>query len=204
MKIMVIDDHALCREALAKTLRSLGDDIEVCVAESAEAGLACTGRCGDVDLVLLDLKRLGPSWFDGLRAFRQRFPESPVVVITALEDPENVQRVLGHGAQGYIHKSSSPDTVLATLRQVLGGEVGIAAPWTLELPPPVPSSVLALTPRQREILVLLCDGLSNKEIARELAMSDNTVRVHLAAVFRTLGVATRTQAALLARQAGLA
>lgn len=208
MKIMVIDDHALFREGLAQILLRLVDDIEIYQADSAEDGMYSTAAYGDVDLVLMDINLPGISGIEGLQVFRRCFPDCPVVMLAGSDDHEPLRQCIEHGAQGYIHKSASANLMLAALRKVLDGDIGICPPPSGDVPPEwanatATATVVALTPRQIEVLSRLCRGSTNKEIARDLGMSDNTVRVHLAVIFRTLGAKTRTQAAMLARQQGL-
>ena len=123
----------------------------------------------------------------------------PVLVLSASEDAGDAQRVLSHGAHGYCVKSASHETLTAALQQVLRGEVYLPPMlWQARPPPPGP-----LTERQLEVLHRLAEGLPNKRIAAELGVAEQTVKVHVGAIFRALGVANRTQAARAARAAGL-
>ena len=203
MKILVIDDHALFREGLVQLLTWLDDDVELIQAESFEAGLERACACADFDLVLIDINLPGLSGLEGLQVFRRRFPDYPVVVLTGSDSGESMRESFSLGAQGYIHKSASADAMLDALRKVLAGEIGLCPPPTAGLSTLAPQTPpRLLTPRQSEVLALLCTGRSDKEISSELALSDNAVRVHLAAIFRMLGAKTRAQAAMLARQEG--
>ncbi len=202
MKILLVDDHPLFREGVAQTLRTLDEAALIYQASRCEEALERLGREPDMDLVLLDLLLPGMDGMDGLLRFRQTFPTLPVVILSASEDRRSVQAALERGAQGYIPKSTPPRIMMQAIRLVLEGGV-----YT----PPGPSGTSGdneaapgrLTPRQREVLALLIEGKSNKEIARLLALSDNTVRVHAAAIFKTLDVRNRTEAAFAARRLGL-
>lgn len=194
MRILVIDDHALFREGLRLMLRRLGPDVSVLEAGSCTEGLAQSAV--DVDLILLDLQLPGGNGAGSVALFRERWPEADIIILSGTDDAQLVSTAQAAGARGFIHKSSTPDQMLQALRQAM--EPRLRRPADCE-----PGASPPLTPRQREVLVQLCEGLSNKEIARHLQMSDNTVRVHLYEVFRLLGVKTRTQAALLARNLGL-
>jgi DNA-binding NarL/FixJ family response regulator len=206
MDILIVDDHALFREGLKSLLARLDDQVTSHEAGSIEAGLALSQQHHDFDLVLLDLNLPGLNGLDGLKLFRQRFPASPLVILSGVDDEATVKAALSQGAQGFIAKSTSADTLLADLRRVLAGE-----PCRPRLRPvadfgsteTLAASALHMTPRQIDVLTHLCRGRSNKAIARDLGMSDNTVRTHLAVIFKELGARSRTEVAFLARQKGL-
>lgn len=197
MKILVIDDHALFREGLRLMLRRLGADVTVLEAGNCAEGLALTQSVLDIDLILLDLQLPGVSDASSVSTFRGQWPDANIIILSGTDDEKLVSSARAAGARGFIHKSCTPDQMLLALRQAL--ELHAASTPTGN----DPETRLSLTPRQREVLTQLCEGMSNKEIARHLQMSDNTVRVHLYEVFRLLGVKTRTQAALLARTLGI-
>lgn len=207
MDILIVDDHALFRDGLKSLLVRLDDQVTSHEAGSIEAGLALGQQHHDFDLILLDLNLPGLNGLDGLKLFRQRFPASPLVILSGVDDEATVTTALQHGAQGFIAKSTSADTMLADLRRVLAGEP--CRPGQ----PPVPGirsgsetlaqSAVHMTPRQIDVLHHLCQGHSNKAIARDLGMSDNTVRTHLAVIFKELGARSRTEVVFLARQKGL-
>lgn len=200
MNILLVDDHALFREGFKLLLGRLWTDApRVVEAGSAEAGLAAAEE-QDFDLVFLDFGLPGLDGLDGLRAFRKRCPETCLVVLSAVDGAEVVRQALLYGAQGYIPKATSPEAMQEALRQILDGKVyappsaGPAGGERLDQ---------ALTARQVEVLAELCAGRSNREIAEQLGMSENTVRVHVSALFRQLGVRSRTEAVLLAKRKGL-
>lgn len=207
MDILIVDDHALFREGLKSLLARLDDQVTSHEAGSIEAGLALGQQHHDFDLVLLDLNLPGLNGLDGLKLFRQRFPASPLVILSGVDDEATVTAALNHGAQGFIAKSTNAGTLLADLRRVLAGE-----PCRPSLHPvdglrgsteALADSAIHMTPRQIDVLTHLCRGHSNKVIARDLGMSDNTVRTHLAVIFKELGARSRTEVAFLARKKGL-
>jgi DNA-binding NarL/FixJ family response regulator len=160
--------------------------------------------------VFLDLQMPGTDGMSAVPEFGRRRPELPVIVLSSSEDPQDVRRALGLGALGYVPKSALPQTLLSALRLVLAGDVYVP-PLMLDATtrgaPPEPASDAgrqgALTDRQLEVLRLLSDGLSNKEIGRVLNLSDKTVKAHITVIFKALDVVNRTQAASAARRAEL-
>lgn len=205
MRILVADDHALVREGLVHTLQELDPAAEIIEADSAAAvHAALTGSAG-FDLALLDLFMPGVEGFDLFAAVCDRFPELPVVVLSASEEPAHVRKAIDCGASGYVPKSSGREVMLNALRLVLAGGLYLP-PATLsggadEAPAAAARLLLgSLTPRQREVLRLLGAGLSNKEIARQLGLSENTVKIHVTAILRSLQVSNRTAAVVLARE----
>jgi DNA-binding NarL/FixJ family response regulator len=181
--------------------------VNVFEAGSVEAGLAMGLQQDEYSLVLLDLNLPGMNGLDGLKTYRQRFPTSPLVVLSGVDDKATVESALRHGAQGFISKSVSAEAMLRDLRSVLDGE-GCWPGWEPSQPAAAASEHLVkssvhLTLRQIEVLVRLCEGQSNKEIGRDLGMSDNTVSTHIVAIFRTLGAHSRTEVAHIARKKGL-
>ncbi|OLU12329.1 MULTISPECIES: response regulator transcription factor ErdR [unclassified Pseudomonas] len=205
-EILIADDHPLFRSALQQALTmGLGSGVrlvEVASIAELEARLA---EKTDWDLVLLDLNMPGAYGFSGLVLLRGQYPQIPVVMISAQEDAAVVVRSREFGASGFIPKSSSLEVIQQAVRQVLEGEVW----WppqseeaiSLSSEAKAASAGLAsLTPQQFRVLTMVCEGLLNKQIAYELSVSEATVKAHVTAIFRKLGVRTRTQAALLLQQ----
>ena len=206
LKILIVDDHALFREGLKLLLTRLEQAADILEAGSAEAGLVYADRHAEVDLVLLDINLPGSHGLDSLRLFSSNFPGSAIVLLSGVDAPTLIRDGLASGARGFIHKSVTADEMLAAVSSVLAGEHCCAVSGDLLALPTATDangSALQLTPRQKEVLQRLCEGLSNKEIGRELDMSDNTVRVHVSGIFRILGVRSRTEAAMLAHRNGL-
>lgn len=207
MQILIVDDHALVREGMKLLLVRLDPGARLIEASSVEAALSCGEGHGEFDLILLDLNLPGMRGHDGVRLMRQRFPTSPIVVLTGVESAEAVRDCMKQGAQAYIPKSASSETLLDSLREVLGGGQHFPAAGRQAGKPgrgaQFSSSPWKLTLRQIDVLILVSRGQSNKEIARALGMSDNTVRAHLAAIFREMGARSRTEVAALAHKQGI-
>lgn len=207
MKILLADDHALVREGLRHVLCRLDGEIGIIEAADCHEALQIAQRHIDFDIVLLDVAMPGMNRLEGLMRLRERLPSTPIVMLSALEDAELVRDALQRGAQGFVTKSSTGNVMLGALRLVLAGGI--------YLPPSLLSHVpdnhsnwqnfgngFGLTPRQREVLALIVEGKTNKEIGRTLSMSETTVRTHVTAIFRTLNVSNRTQASHIAAKHG--
>jgi DNA-binding NarL/FixJ family response regulator len=205
-EILIADDHPLFRSALHQALTlGLGPDARLVEAESIASLEKRLTEKSDWDLVLLDLNMPGAYGFSGLVLLRGQYPQVPVVMVSAQEEAAVVVKSKEFGASGFIPKSSSLETIQQAVRTVLDGDV-----WW---PPQVNESVrvsdearaaseglASLTPQQFRVLTMVCEGLLNKQIAYELNVSEATIKAHVTAIFRKLGVRTRTQAALLLQQ----
>ena len=206
MRILLADDHDLFRAGLGMVLQGLGDVVEVTQADSLSAAIDCVDQMPELDLALLDLNMPAMNGMTGLRQFRQQFPLIPVVIISGSDSPADAQQALDAGASGYIHKSSPPQVVLSALQLVLAGGVYVP-PQALRrddeapaaLPPMHKGKLGGLTARQIDVLRLLAAGKPNKLIARELGLSEGTVKIHLSTIFRVLDVNNRTEAVLAAQ-----
>ena len=216
--ILVIDDHPLYRDALARLLPQIFAGAVVAQAKDCAAAFACLRQSPPYDLALLDLKMPGLHGHSALAHLRREFPALKVVIVSASEDQREAQRCITAGASGFIPKSARTEVLAAALCLIDDG--GIYLPSSLSSLSPAaadePSDMLpraarravntidnTLTPRELEVLRLLCEGHSNKDIARRLGIAEPTVRAHLSAVFRALGVVNRTQAAREAGRRGL-
>lgn len=209
-KLLIADDHPLIREALTDTFLALGEAYSVSAVPDGTGLLAALSSQPDTALVLLDLFMPGPDGFELLAGIRQSFPDVKVVVLTASENPEDLHTAIQLGAAGYVLKSEPSTELIAVVRQVLDGKKSfpgaMAGPEKASISDPDGQDTAAsipLTDRQMEVLKLIAEGFSNKEIARRLELSENTVKIHVSAVFRGLGVHNRTQAAVSARQRGV-
>jgi len=216
LKVLVIDDHPLVQEGVAAALESLGHEVNVISAADCEQGLAAAAANPNIDLVLLDLALPGLSGLGVIGALHQRFPSLPVVVLSALEDAENVRSAIGAGAMGFVPKSAQTHVLIEVLQQVLEGNVSVpsslggvnASPGVAAATPGAVGAasepdVAAMTVRQLEVLSRLCQGKTNKQIAMDLGLSEKTVKAHVTAIFKILGVVNRTQAVLVARRIGM-
>lgn len=214
LKLLVVEDHALVREGLARLLLQLEDGVVVSERADFESALALLDAEQDFDLVLLDLALPGIDGFAGLDILRKRYPAIPVAVVSAFDDLPTVTRVMNHGASGFIPKAFAGDDLLNAVREVLAGN--IFHPGTTQhqakiddaapLPPQkgsVSPSEIGLTDRQAQVLALMVRGLSNRDIAQQLDLSEGTVKIHATAVFKALGVSSRTQALVAVARYGV-
>ncbi|MCA1979877.1 MAG: response regulator transcription factor [Thiobacillus sp.] len=201
MKTLLADDHPLMREGVRQVLAQLEPGIEIVDAHDYPSLFAQTALHADLDLALVDLNMPGLVGLQGITQFRHRFPDIPLVVLSASESPHDIRSALEAGALGYISKSAPTETMLAALRQVLAGDLYVPdclAEHADAADTPatdVNATALAgLTARQREVARLLGHGFTNKAIGSMLGMTETTVKVHVTAIFRALGVGNRTEA----------
>jgi DNA-binding NarL/FixJ family response regulator len=203
LTILLADDHALFRAGMRHVLRELHDAVVILEAKDGAEAAALVARDPRLDLVLLDLAMPHMDGLGGLAALRQRAPGVPIVILSASESTHDMRAALDAGAMGFIPKSSHAEVVLGALRLVLAGGVYVPpemihASVSTATTPTAGSETLALTPRQVDILKLLGQGKSNKEIAQTLALTEGTVKQHVSDVLNALNVSNRTQAALVA------
>ena len=209
MKILIADDHDLFRAGFGMVLNELAADTQLLHAANLTEAMQCAQTEPDLDLALLDLNMPAMRGVVGLKQFRAQFPEVPVVIVSGSDDISDVQQMLSTGAAGYIHKSTAPNIMLSALRLVLAGGVYVP-PHAMQREPVKAAAAQGsmvweskLTARQMEVLRLLALGKPNKLIARELDLSEGTVKIHLSAIFRILDVNNRTEAVLAAQQLSL-
>ena len=220
MKLLVADDHALLREGLKQLLQVLSDDIVIYEAQDGKEVLKLLERIPQIDALLLDLFMPDMDGFVLLNRICNAYPDIPIVVLSVSTNPVHIRKVIDCGGSGFIPKSTRPEVIVSAIRLVLSGGVYIP-PNSLN---PVQTeqqqnrfadeseySILpdldlieGLTDRQREVLVLLGQGKSNKAIAQQLRLSENTIKIHVTAILKTLGVRNRTQAVLAAQKYGVA
>lgn len=204
MKTLLADDHPLMREGVRQVLAQLEPAIEIIDAHDYPSLFAQTALHADLDLALVDLNMPGFVGMQGITQYRHRFPDIPLVVLSASESPHDIRSALEAGALGYIPKAASTAVMLAALRQVLAGDIYVPACLGdshagLHSVAPADFAALqhsGLTARQMEVARLLAQGCANKAIAGMLAMSEGTVKVHIAAIFRAFGATNRTEAVL--------
>lgn len=219
MKILVVDDHPLIRAAVRNVLTQIETGVAVHEAQNCTAALALVDAHPDFSLVLLDLHLPGMGGLDALSILRERFPEIPVVVLSAADDRDSVLQALDRGAMGFIPKSSSNDVMVNALRLVFAGGIYLppevlatsaagtaraASPYTSPTAGPATTPAgLGLTGRQAQVLALMVQGKPNKLICRELGLAESTVKIHITAILKTLKVNNRTQAVIAAGRLGL-
>ena len=210
LRIIVADEHPLIRIGLQEFLTRLSDEVEILEAKSLEDALETLDREGPFDLIITDLLVQAMKGFDGLRQLHQKAPDIPVVVLSVKDSAHDVRSAIEAGAMGFIPKTSSPEVMVNALKLVLSGGV--------YLPPNVlrgesgrttaslggegggEAALSHLTPRQREVLALLAQGKTNKQIANELGLAAGTVKVHMSRILKALNVHNRTQAVIAASQ----
>jgi two-component system, NarL family, nitrate/nitrite response regulator NarL len=206
VKLLIIDDHPLFRDGLASLLRQASAETTVTQASSTEDALNLADE-QIFDAVFMDLMMPGLSGESAVREFARRHPDLPVIVLSSSENASDVRRVLNAGASGYIPKSATAQTVVSALKLVLSGNIYVppllvTAAQSADRAAHGPRSIAQLTERQVDVLRYLKDGLTNKEISANLGIAEKTVKVHIAAIFKTLNVVNRTQAAKFLHESG--
>ncbi len=212
MRIMIVDDHALVRRGMAYVVREGFPDAEVVEAAGAEEALRLM-REDPVDIALVDVRMPDLDGLELLRAMKAEWPDVPVVMLSSFENSLYVRRALAEGAAGYMLKDATPEDLSQAIRVALSGSGNVLSPRVIQnLFEDVDGSGAGegprrsefnLTQREQDILALLAEGRSNREIAQRLYLSEKTVKAHLAAIFRKLGVTNRTQAAMAAVHMGI-
>ncbi|NMG64599.1 response regulator [Azoarcus indigens] len=204
-KILIVEDHALVREAMAQSLGRLEPGIECVEAKGADEALAQLEKGSDWDLAIIDLMLPDMNGFSLLAVLAKRFPDVPAIVVSAMDDEASVRRAIKGGASGFVSKASSGETLLQAVRVVLDGGVhtpdaGSGAAGKRSGAPV--SERFGLTAAQTRVLELLAQGKTNREIADLLGLSEGTVKVHMSAIFRALGVSNRAQALVVIARHG--
>jgi DNA-binding NarL/FixJ family response regulator len=203
-EVLIADDHPLFRDALRRAVVQAIPDAALREADSVVALHASVDAHPDTELLLLDLHMPGASGFSALVHIRGQHPGLPIIVVSAHEEASVIRRAIAHGASGYIPKSAPVETIVDAVRKVLDGDIWIPLSVrnsTALLKPEeanVAALVAELTPQQFRVLNMISEGLLNKQIAWELGVSEATVKAHMTAIMRKLGVSNRTQVALLA------
>ncbi|MBU2895326.1 response regulator [Vibrio hepatarius] len=199
--IVIADDHPLFRNALFQSVHMAISRANLVEADSLNGLLAVLNNGQDPDLLLLDLKMPGANGLSGLIQLRAEYPDLPIVVISASEEPSVITQVKSHGAFGFIPKSSDMRELIKALTQVLNGEPFFPEGTTdTVFSSELTNKIATLTPQQNKVLTMLSDGLLNKQIAYELNVSEATIKAHMTAIFRKLNVKNRTQAVILLQQ----
>ena len=202
-RVLIADDHPLMVGGLRQAVLAAAPDAEIAVAHDFDSMVAALDASPDTDLILLDLTMPGVRGFSGLLFLRSARPSIPVIVVSGNEERAVIRHCMEFGAAGFIPKTHSLDTMRGAIAKVLEG--GRWTPPDFD-PSPAPngeSSAMArrlasLTPQQIRVLMMLSQGLLNKQIAYELGVSEATVKAHVSAIFQKLGVESRTQAVILA------
>jgi DNA-binding NarL/FixJ family response regulator len=203
MRVLVADDHPLYREAVARQIMRLLPDATVEEAASMDAALA-SAETTRPSLFVFDYYMPGMS-AEAIARLVETFGDVPILVLSGGASPAEVQAVLQAGARGFLPKTATPEQFNHTIHLMLAGGTSVPAEMLLpaaSVPDGAPPWLAALTPREAEVLRATARGLSNKEIARELDLAEVTIKLHLSAIFRKMGVRSRTEAAMLAAKTG--
>lgn len=202
-RILIADDHPLVRGALKEAVSGAVKGAQIGEAGDLQQLVGLLAEDGDADLVLLDLSMPGVRGFSGLMYLRAQHPGVPVVVVSGNEDRDVIRRCIDFGASGFIPKTTGVEAMRAAIRAVLEG--GHWTPPDVDLTRPADKEtadivrrLAALTPQQVRVLMMLSEGLLNKQIAYELSVSEATVKAHVSAILQKLGVESRTQAVIAA------
>lgn len=202
--ILIAGDHPLVQAALRGALQQVLPGLSVREATTMEAAVDEISKAPqDVDLVLLDLNMPGSAGFTGLLLLQASFRAVPVAILSAQQDPATIRKAIAYGASGYIPKNSCLPEIAGAIERILAGELWVPDGISLARCPEdkkdfdVARRLSALSPRQQRILTRLVEGKLNKQIAADLDIAEQTVKVHVSAILRKLDVLTRTQAAIL-------
>ena len=201
--LVIADDHPLFRDALRQAVKSVVASAVVSEAGSFDDLTALLERDSDVDLILLDLTMPGISGFSGLIYLRAQFPAIPVVIVSASDDAGTIRRSLDFGASGFIPKRFGVETLRDAIMKVMEGDVWVPPDTDLSSADDpdmarLRDRLVTLTPQQVRVLMMLSEGLLNKQIAYELGVSEATIKAHVSAILQKLGVESRTQAVIMA------
>jgi len=218
MRILIVDDHALVRRGMGYVVKEGFPDAEVVEAEGAATALEAM-RKAPADLALVDVRMPDLDGLELLRSMKAEWPDVPVIMLSTYENAPYVKRALSDGAAGYLLKDATPEDLGQAINVAISGGGNVLSPRVIQnLFEDVESSgeslangghgrqrrtEFNLTNREHDILALLAEGRSNRSIAQNLYLSEKTVKAHLAAIFRKLGVTNRTQAAMMAVQLGV-
>lgn len=192
--ILLIDDHPMFRAGLGMVINRTMPEAGIYQAASVDEALSTAPD--SIHLVLLDIKLNGSSGLEGIGVIKRQWPAVPILMLSSHDEPETTRLALARGATAFVSKAEAPEIIIDTIAQLLRGEQPQANPVASQ-------NNKHLTPRQREVLELLHHGLTNKVIARKLAVSDNTVRRHMQEILKYFEVATRAEAVFAARQRAL-
>ena len=211
MKVMIVDDHALVRRGMSYVVRECFPDADVQEAGSSNDAIAVMDKKG-VDIALVDVRMPDFDGLELLRTLKEKWPEVPVIMLSTYDQALYVKRALADGASGYMLKDATPDDLGQAIRVAMSGSGNVLSPRVIqnlfeeadgEGESAQRHPEFSLTHRERDILGLLSEGRSNRDIAQSLYLSEKTVKAHLAAIFRKLGVVNRTQAAMAAVAMGI-
>ena len=213
MKILIVDDHALVRRGMGHVVRECFKEAEIVEAANATEAMVAMGASA-VDVALVDVRMPDSDGLELLHEMKAGWPEVPVIMLTSFDHAHYVRRALAEGAAGYMLKDATPEDLEQAIKVAISGGGNVLSPRVIQNlfeamdgpgengeTPHRPNA--SLTQRETDILALLAQGMSNRDISRALFLSEKTVKAHLAAIFRKLGVTNRTQAAMAAVSMGI-
>jgi len=216
VKVLIVDDHSLVRRGMGHVVRESFADAEVVEAGNASEAIALMASTPGVDVALVDVRMPDADGLDLLHDMKERWPDVPVIMLTSFDHAHYVRRALAEGAAGYMLKDATPEDLEQAIKVAMSGGGNVLSPRVIQnlfegtnggtagdsgdAPRRTTGS---LTQRETDILALLAEGKSNRDISRALFLSEKTVKAHLAAVFRKLSVTNRTQAAMAAVSMGI-
>lgn len=219
MKIIVADDHALIREGLERTLKSFDEDAEIIHADDSVSVLSQLESHNDTKIVLLDLFMPGANGFELLTKICNTYTNIPVIVISSADEPRNMRKAIDCGASGFIPKSASTEIMISAFMLVCNGGVyippdmlrqqssskdtAVKNSYSVSLIDETKAAATNLTRRQTDVLDLMARGMSNKEIARALDVSEHTIKIHVTAILKLFNAENRTEAVVMAHNAGV-
>ena len=195
---LLVDDHPLFRQALRGVLRAVKSKLIIAEAETLASARAILASNSDIDLIILDMQLPDCVGFEGLLTLRSEFPRIPVIIVSANLDDGVEGRALAFGAAGYISKSSNASDIHRALKAALSGQLWSPLPVAAIMTSTHIELIKSLSPAQLQILMFLQRGMSNKQIAFEMNLTEGTVKGYTTAMYRKLGVSSRTQAVILA------
>ena len=206
-RFIIVDDHPLFRGALGQALSAAFEEADVVEAGSLDELTEHLATTNETDLILLDLTMPGVHGVSGLLYLRAQHPEVPVAIVSATDDPGTIRHCIDCGASGFIPKSQPVEAIREAIRGIMRGEIWL--PPDLDLPPAprlettnLVSRLSTLTPQQVRVLMMLGEGLLNKQIAFKLGVSEATIKAHVSAILQKLGVDSRTQAVIAINKMG--
>lgn len=204
--LLIADDHPLYRDALRISLEARLSEVTILETADMASTVEMLNNQPDIDLLLLDLHMPGSEDLFGLLHIRKLYPDIPVAVVSGLEEPELVSKVINAGAMGFVPKVTSADEIVKAIDEMLEGEIWVPDTLSEQVSASddefseLADKVSSLTPSQYKVLCLLRDGLLNKQIGFELGIAEKTVKTHVTSIFRKLDINNRTQAVLIANQ----
>jgi len=215
VKILIVDDHALVRRGMGHVVRECFTEAEVVEAGNAVEAIEVM-TSDNVDVALVDVRMPDPDGLELLHQMKERWPDTPVIMLTSFDHAQYVRRALAEGAAGYMLKDATPQDLEQAIKVAISGGGNVLSPRVIQnlfesIDGPGRGDngdkghrpIASITKRETDILALLVEGMSNRDISRGLFLSEKTVKAHLAAVFRKLGVTNRTQAAMAALSMGI-